>query len=222
METVEIIWQLEPHPLTDERVVRPLVEALSAMPGFAISRYDMNQREQWRPFDLEHAVVDALTQRTQLLSLADEQRGRVALIAMGKHGEQPAMLMRWSLAPASGPGGSQAQGLEAELVRLTAGWDALFASVPVQQAFVTSAAWRAALLDADVPTLPGGGQLGMVHGWTQAAAPAGLERLSPLKGPTALRRAKHHVALVASETGRVEDREHADELHRMHTTLGLG
>ncbi len=73
--------------------IRPVLEWLEALPGFAPTRYDLNAMEHWRAWDLDRAVVDALTQRTQLFRV--EGTG-VFMLALGKHGEPPTVALQWN------------------------------------------------------------------------------------------------------------------------------
>lgn len=82
-----IVIELELSAITEETVARALLQFLEALDGFEPRRYDLNQKQMWRAWDLDRAVVDLLTQRTQLFAVAGE--GGTALIATGKHGEVP-------------------------------------------------------------------------------------------------------------------------------------
>lgn len=68
----QLVYQIDTELLDEESRARPIVEAVAHLPGFLPARYDMNRRRQWRDWDLEHAVVDLLTQRTQIVDFEDE------------------------------------------------------------------------------------------------------------------------------------------------------
>lgn len=87
-------WLLDlgSDPIRDERVVRPLFEWLASLPDFAPIRYDMNAMEHWRPWDLNKAIVDALTQRTQMFRI---EGAGLFVLALGKHGEPPSGFLAW-------------------------------------------------------------------------------------------------------------------------------
>jgi hypothetical protein len=76
---------------TEERLT-PVFDLLDAWEGFVPLDYDLNQMEQWRTWDRERALVDALTQRTQLFRVRGEG-GALAMVAMGKHGEPPTLII---------------------------------------------------------------------------------------------------------------------------------
>ena len=76
---------------TEERL-GPVFDLLGNWAGFDPVDYDLNQMEQWRAWDRERAFVDALTQRTQLFRVRGEG-GALAMVAMGKHGEPPTLII---------------------------------------------------------------------------------------------------------------------------------
>ena len=76
---------------TEERL-RPVFDLLDSWSRFEPVDYDLNQMEQWRGWDSERAFVDALTQRTQLFRVRGEG-GALAMVAMGKHGEPPTLII---------------------------------------------------------------------------------------------------------------------------------
>ena len=75
--------------ITEEDDGRRILAAIESLAGFEPVQYDLNQRGSPRGWDLDRAVVDLLTQRTQLFVV--EGRGGVAMIATGKHGEPPTL-----------------------------------------------------------------------------------------------------------------------------------
>lgn len=88
---LEIIAIFSPGAIDDEETVRGVLERVAALPGMELARYDLNQMEHWRNFDLDRAVIDALTQRTQMFRA--EGLG-LFYFAMGKHGEPPTAIVR--------------------------------------------------------------------------------------------------------------------------------
>src|SRR5690606_30498318 len=140
---------------------------LAQLPGLDATHYDLNRKGQWRPYELTHIVVDALTQRTQLLVIrgADApagQPGAQAMIALGKHGEQPTVIAQVPDRP----------GVARQLIE---GWGDLFETLALESTTLSSGARRDALADAgiDAPNL--GGALAMA--WDCAHIPAGLRAL---------------------------------------------
>lgn len=184
----ETIWKLRPDAIADESVARPLIEAVASLPGFEPDRYDLNQMESWRVFEVERAVVDALTQRTQLFRLGGESG--FGMIAMGKHGEQPTVVVRWA-----------APGLEA----VWEGWDALFAAAPIEELTVTGQAWRAALRGHGV-------QAPMAVGFPVGKAPADLAAIAGLHPGFSYRKGAKHEALRLTQAPDAVDEAQAEAL----------
>lgn len=83
--------QLDVSSIVDETLARPLLRFLELLPTFAPHTYDINRKGLARVWDLDHAVVDLLTQRTQFFEVLGE--GGTALIATGKHGEPPTLMI---------------------------------------------------------------------------------------------------------------------------------
>lgn len=79
-----VVFELGVAVIVDEAFARPLLERIEALPGFAPHQYDLNQRGQARAWQLERAVIDLLTQRTQLFTI--EGATGTLHIATGKHG----------------------------------------------------------------------------------------------------------------------------------------
>ena len=164
---LEIIWRLRSKVLSDESELRAVIAALAQLPGLNPSRYDLNRKGQWRPYELKHTVVDALTQRTQLLVIQGAnatggEPGAQAMIALGKHGEQPTVIAQL-------PDGS---GVARELVE---GWGDLYEALALESTLLMSGARRAALDQAGVDAANLGGALAMA--WHPAHIPAGLRTL---------------------------------------------
>lgn len=85
------IIELNVDAITEESLARALLRLVTDLPGFEPLRYDLNQRGNFRGWDFDRAVVDLLTQRTQLFAI--EGSGGQAFIATGKHGEPPSLAL---------------------------------------------------------------------------------------------------------------------------------
>lgn len=160
--TLEMIWELDgaQGALAQARRVGPVLEAMLGVPGLEPVRYDLNQHLNWRAFDVEKALVDTLTQRTQLVRIEGEADGVGCLLATGKHGEVPTAMFAL-------PG---SVGVEA----LVEGWARLFERTEVQRAVVTWEGWR------EERRAAGEGAPGSALAWRGARptgweAPAGYE-----------------------------------------------
>lgn len=94
---MQIVIELGASSITDESVARPLLELLDAIEQFQPTRYTLNERDAWRAWDLEGAVVDLLTQRTLLFRV--EGDGGSAVIATGKQGETPTLIIESDESP---------------------------------------------------------------------------------------------------------------------------
>ncbi|MFW5966006.1 MAG: hypothetical protein ACOCV2_00755 [Persicimonas sp.] len=207
---LELIWRFELASLDDESVVRPLMAALEEVPDFSPDEYDLNQKEQWRTFDLDRAVVDALTQRTQLVRIADRSRDQLALVALGKHDEQPTAIVRLQ------------EGEQPELEKLVAAWPELYESLPLESTLVSSSNWRRALLEADLPRELTGDLLGMVFGWRRGAEPSGLTEVAEqieANAPARLDREANHLVLWLTDAPRVGGADHRRTLRAVARTL---
>lgn len=98
-DTLTII--LDVTAIEDERVARPLLRFLEELPTFEPQSYDLNRKGLWRAWDLDRAVVDLLTQRTQLFEVRGDAGD--AVIATGKHGEPPTLMVHGASARAWEP-----------------------------------------------------------------------------------------------------------------------
>lgn len=83
------VIELDTDAITDESLARALLRLIEDLPGFVPERYDLNQRDSFRAWDLERAIVDLLTQRTQLFAVTGGDA--TVFIATGKHGEPPTL-----------------------------------------------------------------------------------------------------------------------------------
>lgn len=164
---IEIIWRLRATVLTDEAELRALISAVVELPGMRAAQYDLNRKGQWRQFDLTHTVVDALTQRTQLLVIRgpgdrEDASSAHAMIALGKHGEQPTVIIRLPEAP----------GVAAQVM---GEWGELYDAIELESTFLMSTARRATMSQAGIDAPAIGGALAMA--WHPARIPAGLRDL---------------------------------------------
>lgn len=194
---LEIIWRFRTSTLDDESTIIPLLQAVADTPGFEPQRYDLNQKEQWRSFDLEHAVVDALTQRTQLVRIEGGEEGQLAMIALGKREEQPTAIIR---APETQP-----------LEPLVAKWPGLYEDLPVSSTVISSSAWRRALDSLELPPEVAAGLLGMVFGWRRGQVPGGVGDIDAQRvadSPVRLQREASHLVLWLADRPEIEDDAH--------------
>lgn len=160
---LEIIWRFHAAALTQEAQLSALLAMILELPGISFTQYDLNQKDLWRRFDLERAVVDALTQRTQLLTLRGEA-GVQMLVALGKHGEQPTAIVQWP------DGLGQWSLLEQRRPQL-------YEALPVASTILTSPRWRQALHDEGLLTDFPDELAAMSMSWQRDQAPAALRHL---------------------------------------------
>ncbi len=96
---LEAHWRLAGGPLMEKSVLMELFGAIGMVKEIDPHAYDMNRRGKWRSYSGPRMVVDALTQRTQLMEIVEdesiEKGGSQVLIEMGKQGRQPSASMRW-------------------------------------------------------------------------------------------------------------------------------
>lgn len=109
---IRCTWLHPPRaPLTEAGAVGPVVEHLSAFPLATWARYALNGLPTFRPFGVERLHIDALTQRTQTLSLEDRDGRWHGLVTLGKYGERPGVLVQ-----------SSARTLEVDEAEALEGW----------------------------------------------------------------------------------------------------
>jgi hypothetical protein len=198
----EIIWRFSAETLDRDAVVRPVFEQIRTSALIEPAHYDLNQKEQWRVFDLERVIVDALTQRTQLVRVRAREERSMVMIAMGKHGEEPTAVLRVSP--------------EHSLTDVTAEWPRIFEELPVRMTLVTSPDWRdtveASGLDWDKDRLP----IALACGWPPDAAPDWLAPLEPAP-PVDIARTDGCNILTLAPEGRIVDADHRQMLGRLIT-----
>lgn len=193
-QPLESIWRLKPDRLDEGDDVRALLRAIAGVPGLAPVEYDLNRKEQWRRFDVERTAVDALTQRTQFVRIRGEE-GATAMIATGKRGEEPAVVLR--------TGGS-------DLDTLVQHWGEVFGRAPVRSTVAGDEAWRTELERhaLDWPeSLPVARVVGMVAPRGTGEADLGVD--VPGDSPASIERHPSHAVLDLGPEGEVADAEHA-------------
>lgn len=201
---MEIIWKVDAQVIDEAVVMRPLLEGVAELAGFEPRRYDLNNHESWRPFDVEKTTVDALSQRVLLVRVEGAAPGSVALIAKGGAGGAPAVMID--------PGG--AAGAPEEVAQT---WPRLFERAPIREALVTSAAWRedlAGVLEEDVRYAP----VGLCHAWAAGREPAALRQLAAagaLPSPIERRALEGCVIWRMGTPAGVRDEAHAEALARV-------
>lgn len=206
---LEIIWRFNIRVFNDEAELAEVLENILALPGMSPKRYDLNRRGQWRAFELNHAVVDALTQRTQLLSVLGDG-GAQLMIAMGKHGEQPTAVIQLPEAPGA-------------METLLDGFSERYASLALHSTLISSASWREALTLAGLKTSVAQGSLGRVMSWRRGETPASLDDLerAQLQGtPVRFERFKDFSRLILSAEDMdakrlIQDSVHAQLIERI-------
>lgn len=195
---LELIWRFRLPTLDDESVVLPLVSEIVQTPGFSAQSYDLNQKEQWRGFELERAVVDALTQRTQLMRIRGEATGAMAMIAFGKREEQPTAIIRLPDYD--------------DLPALVAPWTDLYEELPLESTMISDARWRRALQNTALGVEGTGGLLGMVFGWRRGAEPREIAQIvthdSVRDTPIRLDREANHLVLWLSDNAAIASEAH--------------
>jgi len=208
----ESIWRLGGGALDREDLVEPIVELIPQIPGFTPDDYDLNQKGQWREFDRRRTVVDALTQRTQLVRVRGDREGAVAMIAMGKHGEQPTVVVRLPGDPDLG-----------ELVDL---WEMAAGELELEVALVTAETFRDDLEQEGIVWDDTSLTPSMVVGWPERLAPDWLEsvRCGEIGGDSASpirveRRAICEVLWLAPR-GRIEGGDHRRNLRTIGEISG--
>lgn len=196
----ESIWRLRGGALDREDRVDPIFELIPQFPGFTPDDYDLNQKAQWRDFDRRRTVVDALTQRTQLVRVRGDREGAVAMVAMGKHGEQPTVVVRLPDEP----------DLE-ELVDL---WDPAAAELPLETALVTAESFRDSMEDAGVVWDDSGLTPAVVVGWPRRRAPEWVDRVDLGQDRTTVGTESRELCEVLwlAPSGRIEGETHRQSL----------
>jgi hypothetical protein len=205
---LEMIWRLRLPTLDDESVMLPLILAMADTPGFSPDRYDLNKKEQWRNFDAERLVVDALTQRTQLVRIQGQQEGAIAMLALGKRDEQPTAILRV-------PEDTPVQDLVAE-------WTGLYEELPLESTLVSAGGWRESMQTAGLGADAASELLGMVFGWRRDSAPAGISQIDDANTadtPIHLAREANHLVLWLADRPEVDDQTHRKALEYVSRRL---
>ena len=209
MSMLEMLWKFPAGlPLDTAAALRPILAAIERLPGFVPLRYDLNQHENWRAYNAELTLVDALTQRTQLVRVEGQRHNQVVLMALGKHGEQPTIIAALREHP------EQIEAIE-ELL------GDLFDQTRVEEVLVTSSRWRGSLTQREVPARESGATLGVLQAWRYSLLPAGLEsRADELLDQTEEFMVTEYDDFCCwrfSTNFYVRDDAHADALHTIST-----
>ena len=95
----EAAWTLVDGPIDSEKIAQDLLVAVGELVPVQPVRYDLNRRDQWRRYDGRKLLVDLLTQRTQLVTIAEElpveEGGKLVVLATGKQDRPPQAVARW-------------------------------------------------------------------------------------------------------------------------------
>ena len=95
----EAVWTLQPGPLHDQQTAADLFVAIGQVRHVEPVRYDLNRRGRWRDYDGRRLIVDVVTQRTQLVTVAErdpvDEGGALVVVSTGKQGEPPQASVRW-------------------------------------------------------------------------------------------------------------------------------
>lgn len=96
---LDALWTLKGGALQTEKRAGQLLMAIGEMAPIRPARYELNRRGRWREYDGRRLIVDLLTQRTQLMTIVEEQSlgdgGSTVVIATGKQGEPVQAALRW-------------------------------------------------------------------------------------------------------------------------------
>ncbi len=204
MKDMEIIWRLQGHTLDTEARVRPLIEQIEKIPGFQPAHYDLNQKEQWRGFDLDRTVVDALTQRTQLVRIRGESGESLAVIALGKRGPEPTTVIRLDVDVAP--------------EEIVSHWEELVDEAPVRASLLTSDDWQERIEATDIDWSWDEFPPALVCGWSRDDKPDDLEdalESVPMGTPVRLEQHSGFVALWLAPDGEIEGPSHERALRAL-------
>lgn len=95
----EAVWTLDDGPLDSEATAGRLFVAVGQLKHIDPVRYELNRRGRWRDYDGRRLMVDLLTQRTQLVTIAEkrdaDQGGAKVVIGTGKQQKPPQAVCRW-------------------------------------------------------------------------------------------------------------------------------
>lgn len=195
---IERIWRFGVAQLDEASAVAPIVAAMLAVEGFGAVAYDLNQRDQWRPLNEEALVVDALTQRTQVVRVRGAE-GAMAMVAMGKHGEQATAIIRT-------PEGEGERVSEAR-------WRERFEAMPLTQAMVTSEKWRQEVAGRGIVEVGEPGLVPMAVAWSRAEVPRAVGALRS-EGGVEVVEDEAFVGVVLGAGGTITGEAHAAEVGR--------
>lgn len=95
----EAVWTLADGPLDNQKTAADLFVAIGDIRDVQPARYDLNRRGQWRDYDGRGLMVDVVTQRTQLVIIAEDKPiddgGAMVVVSTGKQGDLPRASVRW-------------------------------------------------------------------------------------------------------------------------------
>jgi hypothetical protein len=90
---IECFCGLKPGALAERAHVEAMLGLANGLTQGHIARYDLDGMGHWRPWSVERACIDAMTQRTALLRF-DGVASTQGMLAMGKRGEPPTLIAR--------------------------------------------------------------------------------------------------------------------------------
>lgn len=95
----EAVWTLDDRPLDSEEIAGRLFVAIGEVRHVKPARYDLDRRGRWRDYSGPRLIADLLTQRTQLVTVAEDRRleegGALVVITTGKQQQPPRASIRW-------------------------------------------------------------------------------------------------------------------------------
>lgn len=90
--TLEFFWILA-RPFGSKHELAACFDIVERLPGVEWQRYDLDTMALWKTWSPERVLVDAQTQRTAMVR-AEGTLGAMAVLALGKRGEPPTLLVR--------------------------------------------------------------------------------------------------------------------------------
>lgn len=199
----DVIYRLDLQTLESHEVMARLVDSMGQLPGFVPREYDMNRRGQWREWDREHAIVDALTQRTQIFEIRGDDEVSAA-VATGKHGEPPQAIVRLAG--------------EVDPEEVARAWADIDGELPLVRLALTTGDLRRSFAELGIQGQPGKGELepaGLI-GWPGTMPQSVERRLDALpEGPIRRQRLGAVELLWICPAMGVEDGAHRTQLEAL-------
>jgi hypothetical protein len=93
---VESFCGLRPGALLERAHVEAMLGLADSLTQGHLARYDLDGMGSWRPWSVERACIDAMTQRTAMLRF-DGPPASQGMLALGKRGEPPTLIARADL-----------------------------------------------------------------------------------------------------------------------------